>query len=392
MLLIWAAWAGVGFALIVLAVVLRWSYILYKNLQVEPDVTEISVRDLRNPTRLISVIIPAKDEERYVEAAVRSVLASTYHHLQVIVVNDRSCDKTKDILEALAEEDSRICVVNISELPEGWTGKTHAMYQGCQQAVGQVLLFMDADTVVSPDIISKAFSFFHVHDLGMLSLLPGFMERGFSENVVNPHLELGLSTFYPLNEVNDRNSAAALASGSFMMLTRKTYEDLGTWSRFRTEITEDLALSKAAKAQGYKLAVARANTGVRTRKFESVGELRSFWKRTLYGGLEKDVFKLLKISFNYVSLSVLSVCFFVTAAAVLSGKGTLPVQILLVMSSATMAAVVIAYGSFTRNEFGNWLYGLTAPIGILFGVWITLSTLMTVLGDRGIYWRGSRYK
>ena len=392
MLLIWAAWAGVGFALIVLAVVLRWSYILYKNLQAEVDVSAILDRDLPNPTRLISVIIPAKDEEQYVEAAVRSVLASTYHHLQVIVVNDRSTDKTGAILEALSGEDSRICVVNINELPEGWTGKTHAWYQGCQQAVGQVLLFMDADTVVSPDIISKAFSFFHVHDLGMLSLLPGFMERGFSENVINPHMELGLSTFYPLNEVNDRNSTAALASGSFIMVTRKTYEDLGTWSRFRNEITEDLALSKAAKAQGYKLAVARANTWLRTRKFESVSELRSFWNRTLYGGLEKDVFKLLKMSFNYVSLSVLSVCFFVAAAAVLAGKGTVPVQILFVISSATMAAVIIAYASFTRIEIGNWLYGLTAPIGILFGVWITLGTLLTVLGGRGIYWRGSRYK
>lgn len=392
MLLIWAAWTGVGFALIILAVVLHWSYILYKNLHAELTLPETSENGVPNPAILISVIIPAKDEEQYVEAAVRSVLASTYRHLEVIVVNDRSADRTGAILQALEREDSRLRLVNINELPDGWTGKTHALYEGSQQASGQVLLFMDGDTAVCPEIISSAFSFFHANHVGVLSLLPGFIERGFSENIINPHLELGLSTFYPLHEVNDPHCAAAMASGSFIMMTRETYEDLGTWRRFRNEITEDLAVSKAAKAQGYKLAVARANTRVRTKKFESISELKSFWNRTLYGGLEKDVFKLLKISFNYVSLILLGGCFIGAAAAVLAGKGSMPVQMLLGVSAATLAAVVIAYAGFTRNEIGSWLYGLTAPVGILLSAWITLSTLVTVLGDRGIYWRGSRYK
>lgn len=388
----WTAWTGVFFVLVVQFELARTGVLLLKNLKEEPRIGPWDTAKMPNVPPLVSIIIPAKDEEAYITPCVRSILASDYPHFEVIVVNDRSTDRTGQLMEELAKEDHRVVTVDVNAVPEGWTGKTHATAFGSEKARGEILLFTDADTQFRPTTLARAAGYFLSKKLDMLSLLPGFLDMGFYERVIHPHLALGFSSFYPLNRVNDPSQRAALASGSFLMITRECYEDVGTWARFRSEITEDVALSKAVKAMGRKLMVMRGSDMIRTRGFKTFDTLARFWRRTFYGGLEKNPLKLLRLTMNYVALTILALLWATSATLAVFGPVTAPLYLLIVLSTLAMVSVIAPYSIFVKGEFGSWVCGLTAPLGILLSGWVAFTTLLTVFHDRGIQWRGSVYK
>lgn len=392
MLLDWAAWAGAGFVSLVFAAVVYWGFVLYRNLKEEPSIEDRVDASAGDRLPLISVVMPAKDEEEYIERSVSSILASEYPRLEVIVVNDRSRDRTAEILARLSDTDDRLSVVTIDRLPDGWTGKTHALFEGSRRASGELLLFTDADTVVTPDALPRTVRSLEESGCGMISLWPGFISRGFSENVVHPHLLLGLGSVYRPKDVNDGANDAGLASGSFILVRRSVYEAVGTWERFRSEITEDVALSKAVKRSGERLAVCRGGSMVKTRGFANLRELRRFWTRTFYGGFERSALTILRVTSNYLVLSGLIVCLIISLTITAAGMATQPVWVMLVVSAAAMIALTGIFAAFTQRELGSWKLGLTAPVGIVVSAWVALHALAVALSGRGIRWRGSSYK
>jgi cellulose synthase/poly-beta-1,6-N-acetylglucosamine synthase-like glycosyltransferase len=388
----WIAWTGVFFVLIVLFKLLHMNLLLVWVLKRAPQLVEQIKGKVQTLSPLMTVIISAKDEERHIEESARSILASEHSSLELILVNDRSTDRTLEIMEHLAREDRRVTVLSVQELPLGWTGKTHAIFQAANHAAGDILLFTDADTVFRPDAISRALRFFLAKDLDMMGLLPGFTDRRFLEDAIHPHLALGLSYFYPLTEVNDSTKPAAMASGCFIMISKSAYRTVGTWETFKSQLTEDVALAKAVKAKGLKMGLMRGGDLVRTRPFESLSEVCSFWERTFYGALEQSIPKMVRLIVNYVSLILLTLFFVFSGALLIIGEFTTPVPHLFFMSTLALAAVIVPYSLFIRLERGNWLYGLLAPVGILIGAWVAVSTLGIVLMDKGIQWRGSLYR
>jgi cellulose synthase/poly-beta-1,6-N-acetylglucosamine synthase-like glycosyltransferase len=377
---------------VVLVELIHLNIILIRTLRSEKRLDDFAEeKPLGSPT-LVSVVVPAKDEAETIEQTVRSILESEYERIELILVNDRSRDDTQATMERLAGEDARISVVAVQELPSGWTGKTHALFVGAQRASGDLLLFTDADTVLNRRTITKAVGFFSANDSDMLSLLPQFTERGFNENAVYPHLALGFSSVYPLTQVNDPQEKAALASGCFIMIRRRAYEQIGSWKRFRREITEDVALSKAVKLSGFRLYVMRGGDLVRTKPFARLRDVCRFWKRSFYGGLEKSIPKILRLTANYVVLTILFGFFLLSAVLMLFGYTASANVALFVLSTLGMTGVVIPYGFIVRQEQGPWWYGLTAPLGMAISAWVAFSALLAVVTGRGINWRGSVYR
>jgi chlorobactene glucosyltransferase len=388
----WLGWAGIIFVVAVLVELCRLDLVFLRVFLSELKMTGPFADTPGCNTPLISVIVPAKDEEQHIEQAARAALASNYKHLEIILVNDRSADKTPQIMERLTREDQRVKVISISELPPGWTGKTHAMFQAAKVASGTILLFTDADAELTHDAVSRSVSLLDRERADMVSFLPNFARRGFIEDAIYTHLALGISFFYPLCDVNDPTKPAGLASGCFIMIRRGMYEEIGTWSRFRGEVTEDVAMSKAVKSAGGKLIVQRGNGMVRTRPFVNIAEVSQFWKRTYYGGLERSVPKILRLTSSFVSLTAISILFAVSGLAWLGGASSPAMKILFILTAIGIAAVIVPFSIFIKTERGKWWYGLTAPIGIAISAGIALNTLVTVLSDSGIRWRGSTYK
>ncbi len=388
----WGLWLGTALLSAVVLELCRANALLAKNIgrEFSLDGADDGCRGHLQP--LISIVVPAKDEETHVESCVRSMLGSDYQNLEIIMVDDRSTDRTAEIVESIGNEDSRLKIVHVKDLPDGWTGKTHALYRGAHAACGELLLFSDADTLFHPQLLARASSAFQGRGLDVLGLLPGFVERGFVENAVNPHLELGISYFFPLSDINDPAKRTALASGSFLMMSRATYQELGTWMAFRGQITEDVALSRAAKASGCRLRVMRAGEMLRTRGFRNVSEMCAFWKRTYYGAFERNVALTARLTANSLILSMLPALAILTGYAIMTGTSTAPINVLFVLSLCALLAVVVPFTVFIRTEGIHWAYGLTAPLGLAVASWVAISTFVTTLLDKGIQWRGSLYK
>jgi chlorobactene glucosyltransferase len=386
----WATIAGFCFILVVLTKVVWKSRAFPRFLKMEMSAASYSYMGAGEPDLLVSVIIPANNESHCIAKSAKAILESKNCRLELILANDRSQDNTLQIMEQLAKADSRIKVVSVNELPAGWTGKTNAMFRGAEIASGEILVFTDADTILNPNALHMALDLLLRRKLDLLSLVPGFTERGFIEDAIFPILAMGLLHYHPLQEVNDQNKPAAFASGPFLMMPRRSYEKIGTWRCLRKEVTEDIALAKAVKGQRMKLMVLRGSNLVKIEPFKSMSHVCHFWGRVYYGGLDRRVSNILRLILNHAALLVTYLLFGITGLLWLT-QPTFWIQMLFLLSAVTVGIVSGLHIVFIKQQRGSWVYGLAAPIGFFIGICVSSSALLAILFHRGIRWRGSSY-
>jgi chlorobactene glucosyltransferase len=385
-------YVGIVIATTVLVKLLRKMSEFPDFLKMEIKRPSLRDRECSNPLPLLSVIVPANDEEANIEKAARSILGSECSKLELILINDRSRDNTVEAMRKLEREDPRVKVLSISEVPPGWTGKSHALFRGAEAASGKILVFTDADAVLDPYTLHKSRDLLLSNKLDMLSLIPGFTARGFIEDALYPILAFGILNFYPIRDVNDPEKPAALASGTFIMITRDAYQQVGTWGSVRNEITEDIAFARRAKRAGSKLKVLRGNEFVRTEPFKHVSELYSYWKRVYYGGFERNGLQMARVAANHTALFLVYVLFGLSMTIWLTRGPTFAAASLLLVTLLAITAISVPQLAFLKRQHGNLLYGLAAPVGFLLGACVSLSVLLAVIFDKGILWHGSSYK
>jgi chlorobactene glucosyltransferase len=384
-------WIGFVFSAVVLLELIRLNLVFFKGITGDLQFNQTASLEPADARPLITIVIPAKDESLDLERTVASILSSDYANFEVMLINDRSADDTLEIMNRLAGTDPRLKVVSIDELPHGWTGKTHAMFRAVSAASGDILLFTDADTVMDAQVLSKSFRYFKEHNLDMLSILPGFIKRGFIEDAIYPHMALGFFYFYPLPAVNDQNESPGLASGAFIMISREAYEKVGTWERFKDDVTEDVALGRAVKQDRMKLKVVKGGSLVRTKKFETISEVCRYWKRVYFGGLERNISKIVRLVANYAALLAILVFFMSSAALLIGGTDEAAAMALLIVSALAVVGIIFPTTVFIRNQGGAWIYGLASFLGIFLTFCVACSTLATILSRGKIEWKGSNY-
>ncbi len=382
---------GILFMFAVLAKLIRNSLAFPALLRSEIRSAAFSAGGEKYSQPLVSVIIPARDEGRHIAESVRRILDSEGCRLELILVDDRSSDDTFQIMKQLAETDSRIRVASIRELPPDWTGKTHAMFLGGKIASGEILVFTDADAVLSPYALCTGTNLLSSKGLDFLSLMPGFTKRRFIEDAIFPILAAGLLHYLPLTQVNDLTRPAALASGPFLMITRQAYEKIGTWSLLKNEITEDIALAKAVKRKGMRLMVMRASDLVQVEPFRTIPEVFRYWERVYYGGFDRDISKLLGTAANHASLFTVYVLFAVSGMLWVT-QPTPAISALFALATTAVGIISVLQIVYIKREHGNWIYALASPFAFLIGAAASLSAFAAIVFHKRICWHGSCYQ
>src|SRR5687768_6416991 len=194
------------------------------------NVTTIHRLRPRMPARtpLVSIIIPARDEEQSIGATVRALLAQTYPAIEVIVIDDRSTDSTGAILRTIAAEDRRLITIHGEEPPAGWLGKPWALHQGSLRARGELLLFVDADVLYQPPAVASAMARFEESGAEMLSLFPRLGMKGFWEHIAMPNLAVFGFMVMDLWLANrSRHPMLAVGGGPGNLVRRETYDAAG---------------------------------------------------------------------------------------------------------------------------------------------------------------------
>src|SRR4030065_275908 len=160
---------------------------------------------------MISVIIPARNEARNISRCVQALFRQTYPNFEILVIDDRSSDKTLELLTELKKEDERLHILPGTEMPTGWAGKPHALVQGAAAAHGEWLCFMDSDTFAEPALLWSAHSPAIAHEADMFSILTEQELGSFWERTILPLVFLGLSFGFPAERVNDPTKPDALS-------------------------------------------------------------------------------------------------------------------------------------------------------------------------------------
>jgi hypothetical protein len=229
----------------------------------------------------VSVVMPARNEQRDLAAALRSVLAQEGVQLQIIVVNDHSSDSTGEIADSIAESDERVSVIHDPPLPPGWLGKTNAMEQGARAATGEFIVFTDADVIHQPRCFGTAIAELRRKQVDFLSLCPNFECQSFWENVLLPHCFIAGAVQFCLQGVNDPESPKGAAAGAFMLMRRRLLEQMNGLECIRSEFLDDVALARAVKRQGCDARLQLAPGLLKVRLFK--GNADAFW------GLSKNI-------------------------------------------------------------------------------------------------------
>ncbi len=308
---------GVAIAIISLlsACLLLWGYrlaLMFHVMRTDPFLRGDEGDGLTGEAPLVSVIIPVRNEARNVGPCLDALLAQDYANLEIIVANDRSEDATARIVREYAEKFPRVRLVEVKDLPEGWTGKTHALHVGSRHAHGDWLLFVDADTRHVPTNVSSAIAFSLQRKADMLSLLCGLIAEGFWEKALQPLCGTILMMHNRLSRINDPSSGAAFANGQYILIRREVYDEVGGHEAVRGHLLEDIALATRVKRAGRRLVVAWGVTVSHTRMYTTLSEIFRGWSRIYLAGFEG---RLWILPLTLVAILLVALAPIVTAAA-----------------------------------------------------------------------------
>lgn len=332
---------------------------------------------------LVSVVIPARNEARNIDACVRSILGTTYPSLEVIVVDDRSTDGTGEVVEGVA--DGRVRLVRGTELPPGWFGKQWAIMQGYRVARGELLLFADADTTHQPELVPRAVAALAAERVDLLSVVPRQEVVTFWEKLIQPHVFVALGARVgDLRRVNrTRIEWNAIANGQFILVTRESYEAVGTHEAVKRYVAEDMMLAQAYVRHGKDIFLVLALEDMTTRMYGSLREIVEGWSKNLALGapLMAPPVRVIRAVLPYlmwipalvwVAPPVLWAAFGWTFAAI--------------ATLASLAFWIVVYA----GERAPVYYALLYPFGALMVAYIMIRSAWR--GGRRIEWRGRLYR
>jgi glycosyltransferase involved in cell wall biosynthesis len=329
----------------------------------------------------ISIIVPACNEADDIEATLTQLLALEYQNYEVIAVDDRSTDRTGEIMDRVAAAASgRLKVIHISELPAGWMGKPHAMWSAGNVATGDWLLFTDADVLFKPDALRRALAYAESEPADHLVLFPRIIMKAPGEKMMVAFFQTLFAFGHRPWKVADPKTKDHMGVGAFNMIRRTVYDALGTYQALRFEVLDDMKLGKVVKNAGYA-----------QRNVFGADLISIRWAKGAFGmvdNLTKNFFAL--VSFQWPR--ALASCF------ALGFLNLLPfVGIFLAHGWAKLGYAVALFSMFsiyagmsTKSDIQPYYFVLHPVSTLLFVYTILRSTILT-LSRGGIVWRGTFY-
>lgn len=343
---------------------------------------------------LLSVIVPARDEESNVERCLRSILATTYSRLEVVLVDDHSRDATGEIATRIARDDPRLRVVPAPDLPDGWFGKPWACLTGARAARGAILCFMDADTTQSPDLLPRMVNAMRSRELGMLSVAGAQEMHTFWETLLQPQVFSMLLMRYGGTESVNRSRHAwdKIANGQCIAIRRDAYDRVGGHAAVRDKVAEDLMLAQRLFVAGVATALVLGTTQLSTRMYASLGELVRGWRKNIFaGGIDalpplrgaRAVFPFALLVFPVAELAPVAVLLAHAARMSWLGGATL------FWAWTSTAALLLWWLAVYLRSRRSPLWAPLFPVGAAVLLWIILGAIAR---GRRVAWKGREYR
>lgn len=349
--------------------ILRFCVTLF-NFISNPKLTKVS----HQYHELVSVLIPARDEEKNILTLLQSIEKQDYKNIEVIVLDDHSSDETYNLCADFSRSHSTFRVIRGKPLPNGWLGKNYACYQLAQQAKGKYLLFLDADEEVEDGLINSSVYRTKVHRLALLSLFTNQVMVTLGEKLVVPLMHYMLLNLLPLRLIYlSKNPAFAAASGQFMFFDAEKYHQYQWHEKVKDQVVEDVEIMKQVKQSHLKGEGLLANGLIRCRMYNSYNDaINGFSKNFL-------------APFNY------SVVTFLLYMVVLIGGPllvalTLNLQLFLMMLSLIVLTRVMISLSSGQNSIYNLLLHPLQMVSLVVIAHLSVKKYLT----KTVTWKGRK--
>ena len=323
--------------------------------------------------KLVSVLIPARNEEKNIEKCIKGVVAQDYQNKEIIMIDDNSTDNTFKLASSFST--SNVKVLKGNALPPDWLGKNWACHQLSNQANGEYLLFLDADVILTLEVISSAVYEFEKSNAALLSIFPTQIIKSFGEHLIVPLMNWLLLTFLPLKFVYSSSSKAFVAAnGQFMLWRKDDYFKIGGHEKVKSKVVEDMELARLAKQNKLKVKTMLGGNLVFCRMYESFNQAYNGFTKNFFAG-----FLLPPFSFLFIILFLL-IAFVVPFLFLMQ-----PVYSFILIAFIFITRISVSIVS-NQNLFINVLLH---PVQMLFMFWIGIISLIK-FKTKKIVWKQRR--
>ena len=335
---------------------------------------------------LISILIPARNEEDNIKRCINSLLKQDYNNLEILVLDDGSIDRTAEIVNKLIKKDPRIRLYYGKPLARGWLGKSYACQQLAGYAKGQYLLFVDADTLHFPTSISSAVACLLKYKVDALSVFAKQIMVTFPERMVIPFGNFLIMGFMPLALIRrSRKALFCTAIGQFMLFKKDIYKAIGGHESVKGEILEDVIISKQVKRCGYKFMIFDGRSNLYCRMYHNFSEVVSGYSKVLFS------------SFDY-SVMMMSTAIVVIAAIYLMPFVMLPLSIIFDWQQAYINMIflqmifilvtrIILSVRYRMKAVDILLY----PLSVIYLLSMAVNSVLQYKFNIGVCWKGRTY-
>lgn len=381
------------FALIAAAasLLLLWGYLddwrrLGRRLRLGPP----APRPLDTP--LVSILIPARDEERAIGRCVAGALSQDYPATEVLVVDDGSTDGTGAILAGL--DDPRLRTLRGRPLRGGWTGKCNACQQLGEAASGEWLLFLDADTAPQPALVRALLTHAEDRGLDLVTVFPLLELGSFWERAVLPPFLALIAAVFPFERLErpDVRPEEVLANGQCILVRRAAYVAVGGHGAVRDEVLEDVRLAQAIRRAGYRVGGGEALAHLRVRMYTSGREVVAGLTKNAAAGYSSGGGRSLWAATRLLALAFGPLWLLAAGAALTAAGERAAGPAVAAMGALTLAAALTFWGTLYRRLYGlSPAHALLWPLGLVAYLLIALRGMWRVRSGRGVEWKGRRY-
>jgi glycosyltransferase involved in cell wall biosynthesis len=336
----------------------------------------------------VSVILPARNEEKFIEKCLNSLVKQDYDDYEIIAINDSSNDSTGNIMKKYSEKFPKVIFVDAKPKPDGWMGKNWACMEGYQMASGDLLLFTDADTVHTNSVISLAVSHMLSLELDALTVIPRMLCLDRITKITLPMISTFLHTRFSALRVNDTSKNTGYFFGSFFIMKKSTYDSVGTHEGVKRELVEDGALGKKVKESDFKMRMVRGEHLI-----DAVWARDSF---TLWNALKRLMIPLYLQNARIAVASFFGVLFLLFMPFPILGYSIIfnTDSSLVLFVISCIASLLVYIGGMLDAVKGLDLrlrYSLFAPVGSFIVVCGFLAGLIQAKSKTAVSWRGRTY-
>lgn len=337
-------------------------------------------KDLPKQPR-VSVIVPARNEEEHIAESLERLLQIDYPSYEVIAINDRSTDRTGEIMDRIAAKArDRLKAVHVKELPPGWLGKVHAMWNGAKQASGDWLLFTDANVLFRRDSLARALNYAEEEHADHMVLFPHMIMHGAGETMMVAFFQTLFVFGHRPWKVADPKAQDHIGVGAFNLVRRSVYEAIGTYEALRFEVLDDMKLGKLVKNAGYAQRNVFGHDLISLRWVKGVMGMVNNLTKNSFAIMSFQWWRALGSAFLLAFLNI----FPFVGICLAHGWERLPYALALV------ALFGIYLGMSWMSDVPVYYFFLH-PVSSAMFVYIMLRSMSLTLARGGVVWRGTFY-